>query len=91
MVLVPILAPMAAALGIDPTHFAIVVIVNLTMGLITPPVGGLLFIVSLVAKVPMSALSKALMPMLGLQILVLLALTLIPELSTFLPTLVGRH
>ncbi len=91
MVLVPILAPMAAALGIDPIQFAIIVIVNLTMGLITPPVGGLLFIVSLVAKVPMSALSRALMPMLGLQILVLLALTLIPELSTFLPRLVGRH
>ncbi|BBK36949.1 C4-dicarboxylate ABC transporter permease [Allostella sp. ATCC 35155] len=91
MVLVPILAPMAAALGIDATHFAIVVIVNLTMGLITPPVGGLLFIVSLVAKVPMAALSRALLPMLGLQILVLLALTLVPELSTFLPKLVGRH
>ncbi|BBK42595.1 C4-dicarboxylate ABC transporter permease [Allostella vacuolata] len=91
MVLVPILAPMAAALGIDPVQFAIIVIVNLTMGLITPPVGGLLFIVSLVARVPMSALSRALMPMLALQILVLLALTLVPEISTFLPRLVGRH
>ncbi|MGE0718617.1 MAG: TRAP transporter large permease [Alphaproteobacteria bacterium] len=91
MVLVPILAPMAATLGIDPTHFAIVVIVNLTLGLVTPPVGGLLFITAMVAKVPMSALSRELMPMLALQLGVLLLLTLIPELSTFLPQLMGRH
>ncbi|MCC7274699.1 MAG: TRAP transporter large permease [Alphaproteobacteria bacterium] len=91
MVLVPILAPMAAALGIDPVHFAIVVIVNLTLGLVTPPVGGLLFITAMVAKVPMSALSRELLPMLALQIAVLLLITLIPELSTFLPQLVGRH
>ena len=43
-ILVPILAPIAAALGIDPIHFAMVVIVNLTLGMITPPVGGLLFV-----------------------------------------------
>jgi tripartite ATP-independent transporter DctM subunit len=85
MVLVPILAPMAAALGIDPIHFAIVVIVNLTIGMITPPVGGLLFVTAMVAKIRLSELNKELYPMLAVQIAVLGLITLIPEISTWLP------
>jgi TRAP-type C4-dicarboxylate transport system permease large subunit len=54
VVLVPILAPIAHALGINDLHFAIIVIVNLTMGMITPPVGGLLFVASIVARVPLA-------------------------------------
>lgn len=91
VVLVPILAPMAAALGIDPLHFGIVVIVNLTLGMITPPVGSLLFVTALVAGIRTSELNRELYPMLALQILVLALITLIPEISTALPTLVrGR-
>ena len=52
--LVPILAPIAHALGINDLQFGIIVIVNLTMGMITPPVGGLLFVTSIVAKVPLT-------------------------------------
>lgn len=85
MVLVPILAPMAYALGIDPTHFAIVVIVNLTLGMITPPVGGLLFVTAMVAKIRLQELNKELYPMLAVQIGVLALITLIPEISTWLP------
>jgi TRAP-type C4-dicarboxylate transport system permease large subunit len=58
MILVPILAPISAALGIDPTHFAKVVIVNLTLGMITPPVGGLLFVISVATRVPMMQLTR---------------------------------
>jgi tripartite ATP-independent transporter DctM subunit len=91
MVLVPILAPMAAALGIDPLHFAIVVIVNLTIGMITPPVGGLLFVTAMVAKISLGELNKELWAMLGLQIVVLLLLTLVPAFSLWLPSILSAH
>ncbi len=58
VVLVPILAPIAHALGINDLQFGIIVIVNLTMGMITPPVGGLLFVTSVVARVPLAAAGR---------------------------------
>ena len=90
LILVPILAPMAAALGIDATHFAIVVIVNLTLGMVTPPVGSLLFVTAMSAKVTMPQLNRELWPMLGLQIIVLAVVTLFPQISLLLPQMVGR-
>lgn len=89
LILVPILAPMAASLGIDPLHFAVVVIVNLTLGMITPPVGSLLFVTAMVAKIRMQELNKELWPMLGLQLLVLLLITLFPVLVVGLPDFLG--
>jgi C4-dicarboxylate transporter DctM subunit len=90
MVLVPILAPLAAAAGIDPLHFAIVVIVNLTLGLLTPPVGGLLFVTSSVARIPMTSLVRELWPFLWAQFAVLLILTLFPWFSLALPRALGH-
>jgi len=90
LILVPILAPMSFALGIDPTHFAIVVIVNLTLGMITPPVGSLLFVTGMVAKVSMSELNKELWPMLAIQMVVLAIITMVPAISLILPQWVGR-
>ena len=89
VVLVPILAPIAAALGIDPTHFAIVVIVNLTLGMLTPPVGSLLFVVSSATKVEMGPLIRELYPFLFAHFIVLLVLTFVPVLSTGLPHALG--
>jgi len=89
MVLAPILAPVAAAAGIDPIHFAMVVIVNLTLGMITPPVGGLLFVTSVVARVPVSALTRELAPFMLAHLVVLALLIAIPPLSTWLPRLSG--
>ncbi|GLK79192.1 TRAP transporter large permease [Methylopila turkensis] len=89
LVVAPILAPMAAALGIDPTHFAIVVIVNLNLGMITPPVASLLAVTGMIAKVRMADLNREIYPMLAIQILVLLLLTFVPVLSTGLPDLMG--
>lgn len=89
VVLVPILAPIAAALGIDPTHFAIVVIVNLTLGMLTPPVGSLLFVVSSATKVEMGPLIRELYPFLFAHFVVLLVLTFVPVLSTGLPRALG--
>ena len=89
MVLVPILAPVAAKLGIDPIHFAMVVIYNLTLGMITPPVGGLLFVTSNVAKVPLGALTRELKPFLLAHAIILLMLTFVPSLSTWAPHALG--
>lgn len=89
MILVPILAPISAALGIDPIHFAMVVIVNLTLGMITPPVGGLLFVTSVATKVPMVALTRELPLFLLAHLLVLVLLTFVPAISTWLPHVLG--
>lgn len=89
MILVPILAPIAATLGIDPVHFAIVVIVNLTLGMITPPVGGLLFITSVTVQISMSALVRQLPPFLLAHLVVLALLTTFPALSTWVPHALG--
>ena len=89
MVLAPILAPVAIKLGVDPVHFAMIVIFNLTLGMITPPVGGLLFVTCNVSKVPMSALVKELVPFLWAHGAVLMLLTFVPMLSTWLPRLWG--
>jgi tripartite ATP-independent transporter DctM subunit len=85
MVLVPILAPVAFKLGVDPIHFAMIVIYNLTLGMITPPVGGLLFVTSNVSRVPMSDLTRELKPFLWAHGVVLVILTFVPALSTWLP------
>jgi C4-dicarboxylate transporter, DctM subunit len=89
MVLVPILAPVAAKLGIDPVQFAMIVIYNLTLGMITPPVGGLLFVTSNVSRVPLSQLVSELMPFLWAHGVVLMLLTFLPGLSTWLPSALG--
>ena len=89
VVLVPILAPIAHALGINDLQFGIIMIVNLTMGMITPPVGGLLFITTIVAKVPLARLVRELWPFLWAQLGVLALLTLFPSLSSWLPGLFG--
>jgi len=89
VVLVPILAPIAHALGINDLQFGIIVIVNLTMGMITPPVGGLLFVTSVVAKVPLTRMVKDLWPFMWAQIGVLALLSLVPGLCTWLPASFG--
>jgi C4-dicarboxylate transporter, DctM subunit len=89
MVLVPILAPVAAKLGVDPIHFAMIVIFNLTLGMITPPVGGLLFVTSNVSRVPLNDLVRELKPFLLAHGIILVMLTFIPALSTWLPLVLG--
>jgi tripartite ATP-independent transporter DctM subunit len=89
MILVPVLAPLALGAGVDPLQFAIVVLLNLTLGMITPPVGALLFITTVVSGVGMGKLTRELLPMLGAQLVVLLLLTLVPAFSTWLPHAFG--
>lgn len=89
MILVPILAPISGVLGIDPVHFAMVVIFNLTLGMITPPVGSLLFATASAAKLPVSALNRELPPFLWGHLAVLCLLTFVPQVSTWLPKTAG--
>ncbi len=89
LVLVPILAPLAHALGINDLQFAIVVIVNLTMGMITPPVGGLLFVTTIVARVTLSGMTRELWIFLWAQLLCLALLSTVPWISLVVPNLFG--
>ena len=84
VILVPILLPIVTKVGVDPVHFGIIMVVNLAIGFVTPPVGVNLFVASSVAKVKLGDVSKQVLPILGLMILVLLAVTYIPEISLML-------
>jgi TRAP-type C4-dicarboxylate transport system permease large subunit len=89
LILTPILLPVVKAVGIDPVHFGMIMIVNLGMGLITPPVGSVLFVGSAVGKLPIEQVVKALMPFFGLLLIVLGIVTYVPALSMWLPNLLG--
>src|SRR5215510_15785639 len=81
--------PISHALGISDLQFGIIVIVNLTMGMLTPPVGGLLFVTSVVARVPLTRMIGELWPFLWAQVGVLVLLSVAPWISTALPGLFG--
>jgi tripartite ATP-independent transporter DctM subunit len=87
IILTPILIPVIAKLGIDPVHFGIVLVANLTIAGVTPPVGQMMFISSQVLKVPMNKYTVEVLPFLGAMMGVLLLLTLFPQLTTWLPNL----
>ena len=88
---VPIFAPIARDFGIDPLHFAIIVVVNLSIGCITPPIGTSLYAVAAVARMPVEHLIRAVAPFILLEIVVLLLITFVPHLSLMLPRLLGLH
>lgn len=87
IILAPILAPMAIRAGVDPLHFAIIMIVNLNIGLATPPLGVCLFVAAPLAKVSLEQLSKAISPFLAVNIVVLLILTYWEGFALFVPRL----
>lgn len=89
LIATPILLPIATAIGISPIQFGIMVILNCGIGLLTPPVGAVLFIGSAVGKVKMERVVKATLPFYLCMIVVLLLLTFIPEISMFLPNLLN--
>lgn len=89
--LVPLLVPVAIAQGVDPVHMGIVVCFNLCVGLITPPLGGCLIIVSTVTGVNYWRLARAILPFALVEVVVLALLVVLPELSLFLPHLVGLN
>ena len=87
LIMVPILLPVAVQFGIDPLHFGIVVVINLCIGLVTPPVGMTLFVTSNVAKVKLSDMFVGILPFLPCLVIVLFLITFVPSLITFIPNL----
>ena len=89
LILTPVLLPVAKAIGIDPVHFGMIMMVNLGIGLITPPVGAVLFVGSAVAKLRIEQVVHAMGPFFVILLLVLMLVTYVPEISLWLPRVVG--
>ncbi|MGD1946803.1 MAG: TRAP transporter large permease [Croceivirga sp.] len=90
LIFTPIFLPIVTEIGMNPVHFGIVMVLNLCIGLCTPPVGTLLFIGSGVSGVEVSKVIKPLLPFLAVMVFVLLLVTFIPQISLFLPRLFGK-
>lgn len=85
IILVPVLAPLSDQFGINPLHFAMAIVLNLTIGMITPPVGAVLFVMTSVGRLRIELLSRAILPLLAAELVVLVAVVLFPALSTTVP------
>ena len=91
LIATPILLPIAKSIGIDPIQFGIIVVLNCGIGLLTPPVGAVLFIGSAVGKTPMEKVVKATLPFYLCMIITLLLITFIPDISLLIPKLLGGY
>jgi tripartite ATP-independent transporter DctM subunit len=89
LILTPMLLPVIKTLGIDPVHFGMIMMINLGVGLITPPVGSVLFVGSAVANLSIEKVTKAMLPFYIGLVIVLILVTYIPEISLWLPRLTG--
>ncbi len=89
LIFTPIFLPIVVSMGMHPVHFGIVMVLNLCIGLCTPPVGTLLFVGSGVAKVEITQVIKPILPFLAMMIFILLLITYIPEITMYLPKLFG--
>ena len=89
LILTPILLPVVKTLGVDPVHFGIIIMVNLGIGLLTPPVGSVLFVGSAVGKLKIETLVKAMYPFFGVLLLLLALVTYWPALTLWLPRAMG--
>ncbi len=89
IILGPILAPIFTSLGVDPIHFAIIMSVNLTVGLATPPMGLVLFVAAAVSRERVETIAKAILPFLAVEILVIFLITYVPAISMTIPRITG--
>jgi tripartite ATP-independent transporter DctM subunit len=89
LILTPILLPLVKSIGIDPVHFGLIMLVNLGMGLITPPVGAVLFVGAAVSGLKMEQVVRTTLPFLGGLFLVLMAITYLPSITLLIPWLSG--
>ncbi len=90
ILLTPVLLPLAQSIGIDPVHFGVIMVVNLNIGLVTPPLGVCLFVAAPIAEVSIENLVKSCVPFILASIVVLLIITYIPSLVLFIPNLLMR-
>ncbi|WP_152082594.1 TRAP transporter large permease [Enterobacter oligotrophicus] len=91
LILTPVLLPVTNSLGIDPVHFGMIMMVNLGIGLITPPVGSVLFVASAVSKQRIETVVRAMLPFYGMLLVVLGMVTYIPAISLWLPRVLGMQ
>jgi tripartite ATP-independent transporter DctM subunit len=89
LILTPVLLPVAKAIGVDPVHFGMIMMVNLGIGLITPPVGAVLFVGSAVAKLRIEEVVRAMGPFFVILLAVLMLVTYLPAISLWLPRSMG--
>jgi len=89
LVFIPIVLPIINHLGIDLVHFGVVIVLNMMIGLSTPPYGMLLFVVSGISGTPLKAIIKEIMPMIFVIVIVLFLITYIPDLVLFIPKMAG--
>ncbi|WP_171132068.1 MULTISPECIES: TRAP transporter large permease [unclassified Ruegeria] len=89
IILGPILGPIFTSLGVDPIHFAIIMSVNLTVGLATPPMGLVLFVAAAVSREKVETIAKAILPFLAVEIIVIFLITYIPAISMTIPRITG--
>jgi len=89
LIIIPVLLPTAQALGIDPVHFGVMAVMNIMIGLVTPPYGLLLFMMVKIAEVPLNAIVREVLPFLAVMIAALALITFVPDLVLFLPRLLG--
>ena len=89
IILGPILAPIFTDIGVDPIHFAIIMSVNLTVGLATPPMGLVLFVAAAVSREKVETIAKAILPFLAIEIAVIFLITYVPAISMTIPRLTG--
>lgn len=89
VIVTPIFLPLAQSVGVDPVHFGIIMIFNLAIGMMTPPVGGALMIGSIVSGIKMESLAKSLVPWMIIMFLTLIVITYVPAITMTLPNLLG--
>ncbi len=90
LIVTPILLPVARQIGVDPVHFGVIMILNLGIGLLTPPVGSTLFLGSAISGVSIERITKASLPFFGVMILVLIVVTYFPDFVMFMPRLLMK-
>ncbi|AOV08599.1 TRAP transporter large permease [Sporosarcina ureilytica] len=90
LITTPILLPIAVGIGMDPVHFGVVLVLNLAIGLVTPPVGSVLFVGSAIGRIPIERAARSMLPFYGILIFVLLLVSFIPSLVLFLPQFLAK-
>jgi TRAP-type C4-dicarboxylate transport system permease large subunit len=89
IILAPVLAPVAIKVGVDPLHFGVMMCINLSIGLITPPVGACLFVATSISKLKYEEVIREVWPFIIVELVVLAALIYIPELTMLVPRALG--
>ena len=89
LILSPIMLPIVQQYGVDPIHFGVLMTVNLAIGFVTPPIGTTLFVANSLTQIPITRIAKHALPFIAMFLLALMMITYIPQITMFLPNLLG--